>query len=80
MLCSDYRAMPGLDKYEPNDIDDEDEHDVTYEEAQAARLRADRELDRRDVREGRATGRRQRLPEVLEGTQHSGQTGMNVTV
>ena len=70
-LCSDYRAMPGLDQYETNDLDDEDEHDVTYEEAQAARLQADRELDRRDMREGRATGRRQRLPEALEGMQHA---------
>ena len=58
--------MPELDRYDEADIDDEVNQDVTYEEAQRARLLAERELDRRDAREG-VTGRRQRLPDALEG-------------
>lgn len=59
--------MSGLDQYDQDDIDDADAgEDVTFEEAQAARLRAEAELDRRDVREG-VGARRQRLPGALEG-------------
>ena len=59
--------MSGLDRYDQDDIDDADVgQDVTFEEAQAARLRAEAELDRRDAREG-VGGRRQRLPGALEG-------------
>ena len=59
--------MPELDRYDQDDIDDEEvDENVTFEEAQNARLRAERELDRRDAREG-VTGRRQRLPGALEG-------------
>ena len=60
--------MPALDTYDPEAIDDVVGDDVTFEEAAAARLRAEREMDRRDVREGRGTlGRRHRLPGALEG-------------
>ena len=59
--------MPGLDHYEEDGLDEEVSEDVGYEEAQARRLRAEDEMDRRDVREGRATGRRARLPGALEG-------------
>lgn len=56
--------MPALDRYEDADIDDDvEDADVSFE----ARLRAERELDRRDVREGRVP-RRRRLPGALEGT------------
>lgn len=66
-ICSDYRAMSALDQYDAADIDDgEVGQDVTFEEAQAARLRAEAELDRRDGREG-VGNRRQRLPGALEG-------------
>lgn len=70
LLCRDYREMPELDQYDQDDIDDEVEQNVTYEEAQNLRLRAERELDRRDAREG-VTGRRQRLPGALEGRLHT---------
>jgi hypothetical protein len=65
--------MSGLDRYDEEGIDDVQEggEDVTFEEAQAARLRAERDLDRRDAREGIA-GRRQRLPQALEGEPTSG--------
>lgn len=60
--------MSALDRYDQDDIDDADAgQDVTFEEAQAARLRAEAELDRRDAREG-VGGRRQRLPGALEGS------------
>ena len=60
--------MPELDQYDPDDIDDGAvDQEVGYEEAQNNRLRAERELDRRDAQEGVA-GRRQRLPGALEGT------------
>jgi len=59
--------MSGLDRYDEEGIDDQEGgEDVTFEEAQAARLRAERDLDRRDAREG-IVGRRQRLPQALEG-------------
>lgn len=65
--CRDYREMPELDQYDPEDIDDGAvDQDITYAEAQNNRLRAERELDRRDAQEG-VTGRRQRLPGALEG-------------
>ena len=67
VFCRDYRPMPELDQYDQDDIDDEEvDENVTFEEAQNARLRAEHELDRRDAREG-VTGRRQRLPGALEG-------------
>ena len=60
--------MSGLDRYDDADLDDNEVgQDVTFEEAQAARLRAEADLDRRDAREG-VGGRRQRLPGALEGT------------
>lgn len=60
-LCRDYRAMPALDRYDPRDIDDE-EVPETFEEREAARLRAERELDQAQGR------RRTRLPgALLEG-------------
>ena len=59
--------MPALDRYDAEGVDDDGQEEVTFEVAQAARLRAERELDQRDVREGRFTGRRARLPGALEG-------------
>ena len=67
VLHRDYRPMPALDRYDTEAVDDEAMDEVTFEEAQAARLRAEREMERRDVREGRVTGRRARLPGALEG-------------
>jgi len=58
--------MEHLDRYEREGIDAEFEDDMDAEAALDARARAERDLDRRDVREGRVTGRR-RLPGALEG-------------
>lgn len=59
--------MSALDRYDDADIDDNEVgQDVTFEEAQMNRLRAEADLDRRDAREG-VGGRRQRLPGALEG-------------
>jgi hypothetical protein len=53
--------MPALDRYDPRDIDDE-EIAETFEAREAARLRAEEELDRAQGR------RRARLPgALLEG-------------
>ena len=59
--------MSALDRYEGEGVDDEATDEVDFMQAQAARLRAERDMDRRDVREGRYTGRRARLPGALEG-------------
>ena len=58
--------MEHLDRYEREGIDADFEDDMDAEAALDARARAERDLDRRDVREGRVTGRR-RLPGALEG-------------
>ena len=58
--------MQHLDRYEREGIDADFEDDMDAEAALDARARAERDLDRRDVREGRMTGRR-RLPGALEG-------------
>lgn len=53
--------MPALDRYDARDIDDE-EVPETFEEREAARLRAEREMDQAQGR------RRARLPgALLEG-------------
>lgn len=67
VLCRDYRAMEGLDEYEAEGLDDEAEVEggLTYEEVQANRLRAEREMARRDARED--ANRAKRLPGALEG-------------
>ncbi|CAL8466756.1 g6292 [Coccomyxa elongata] len=54
----DYRAMPALDRYDNRDIDDDVEEE-NFEEREAARLRAERAMDRADGR------RRARLPGAL---------------
>ena len=59
--------MPELDRYDPRHIDDAASEGGSFGAAQEARLRAEEALDRRDQREGRATGRRARLPGALEG-------------
>ena len=58
--------MEHLDRYERDGIDADFVDDMDAEAALDARARAERDLDRRDVREGRVTGRR-RLPGALEG-------------
>ena len=55
--------MEHLDRYEREGIDMDFVDTARGEEGLAARLAADRELDRRDVREGR----RRRLPGALAG-------------
>eukprot|EP00884_Botryococcus_braunii_P021098 jgi/Botrbrau1/7672/Bobra.0159s0114.1 len=58
----DYRPMPALDRYDDKYIDDNvDDGEMSF----SARQRAERELDRRDIREGRVP-RRRRLPGALE--------------
>ena len=59
--------MSALDQYEEEGVDDEVTGEADFASAQAARLRAEHEMERRDVREGRFTGRRARLPGALEG-------------
>ena len=59
--------MPALDRYDAEGLEDEEVGEVSFEQVQAARLRAERDMERRDVREGRFTGRRSRLPGALEG-------------
>ena len=68
MLSRDYRAIPGLDNYDPRDIDDA-ESGGSFGAAQDARLAAERAMEQRDDQEGRVTGRRARLPGALEGAQ-----------
>ncbi len=58
--------MPHLDNYDPNDIDDAEIPEETFEQREANRLRAEAALDRADERAGRVGGRR-RLPGALEG-------------
>jgi hypothetical protein len=61
-LCSDYRHMPQLDAYDPEGLDDEAEgEEVSEGAAQAARLAAEMELDRRDRHE------RTHLPGAFDG-------------
>ena len=65
-LRRDYRPMPHLDTYDQGDIDDGELPEETFEQREAARLRAEAALDRADERAGRA-GARRRLPGALEG-------------
>ena len=58
--------MPHLDNYDADDVDDGELPEETFEQREAARLRAEAALDREDERTGRAGGRR-RLPGALEG-------------
>ena len=58
--------MEHLDRYEREGIDADFVEDMDAEAALDARARAERDLDRRDAREGRVAGRR-RLPGALEG-------------
>ena len=58
--------MPHLDNYDQGDIDDAELPEETFEQREAARLRAEAALDRADERAGRA-GARRRLPGALEG-------------
>ena len=67
--------MPELDRYDTRYIDDAASEGGSFGAAQAARLRAELDMERRDQREGRATGRRARLPGALEGA--AGTRGMH---
>ena len=58
--------MPHLDNYDPDDIDDAEIPEETFEQREANRLRAEAALDHADERAGRVGGRR-RLPGALEG-------------
>lgn len=61
LFCRDYREMPALDRYDQRDIDD-DVVEEGFEDREAARLRAEDEMDRAQGR------RRTRLPgALLEG-------------
>lgn len=64
--------MPALDRYDDRDIDDEVEEE-TFEEREAARLRAERAMDRAEGR------RRTRLPgALLEGQTHCSPAAPNL--
>lgn len=56
VFCRDYRAIPALDRYDANVMDDEDYEGMTMEERQAAEA----ELRRRDRERGIASGRMRR--------------------
>ena len=49
----DYRAIPGLDRYDPANLDDSEVDDLSVGD----RLEAEAEMRRRDREEGRSTGR-----------------------
>ena len=63
-MCRDYRDMGHLDRYEAEGIDAEFQDAAPAEDVMAARMSAERELRKRDVREARRRG----LPGALEGT------------
>lgn len=58
--------MEHLDRYEGAGIDEEFVEDITDAERMAIRAAAERELEERDVLEGRGPARRSRLPTALE--------------
>ncbi|MEW5319319.1 MAG: hypothetical protein WDW38_010479 [Sanguina aurantia] len=62
-MNQDYRAMPHLDAYDRDGIDDEPEEGDADEEY-AARVRAEAELDERDAGGG---GRKKRMPDAFAG-------------
>ncbi len=63
--CSDYRAIPDLDVYDQQNLDDDGEFsDISLSE----RLAAEREMRKRDRDEGRAEGRMRRGILYGEGT------------
>ena len=66
MVRSDYRPMEHLDAYEAEGIDAGFEDGARMEDQMGARMAAERELLKRDRREGRVTGSR-RLPGALAG-------------
>jgi len=51
---NDYRPVPELDKYEGDDLDEENDYDAMDVEDRVA---AERQMAKRDKREGRATGK-----------------------
>ena len=53
-LCRDYRAIPELDVYDQEGLDDQDDFS---EMSMGERAAAEREMLKRDHEEGRATGR-----------------------
>lgn len=66
MVRSDYRPMEHLDAYEAEGIHAGFEDGARMEDQMGARMAAERELLKRDRREGRLTGAR-RLPGALAG-------------
>ena len=54
--CRDYRAIPALDVFEGEGVDDDDYSDLSMSE----RLAAERDMRKRDREEGLATGRMRR--------------------
>lgn len=63
--CSDYRAIPALDRYGREGLDDGFDDDMSEGARMRARLEAEAAMDFRDAREGRR--RRTRLPGALDG-------------
>jgi DNA replication licensing factor MCM2 len=61
-MCRDYNAIPELDVYENEGVDDEEYSDLST----ADRLDAEREMRKRDREEAQATGRMR--PGLLYGT------------
>ena len=76
-LRRDYRPMPHLDNYDQDDINDGELPEETFEQREAARLRAEAALDRADLRAGRV-GARRRLPGALEGMLKNPRAANNV--
>ena len=56
IYCRDYRAIPALDVYERENLDDDEYSDLSMSE----RLAAERDMRKRDREEGLATGRMRR--------------------
>lgn len=62
--CRDYQPMPHLDRYAGSELASQSES-IDYSAEVAARRAAERQMDQRDVVEGRRTGRDTRLPDAL---------------
>ena len=62
---SDYAAMPHLDRFAMSELASESEPLGDFSEEQGARLSAERAMQQRDRREGRAGGRGVRRPGAL---------------
>lgn len=65
LWCSDYRAIPHLDTYEAEALDDQVEDDRDSEQRAEDRLAAEAAMARRDATRG-VLGQRRALPSFLE--------------